>query len=73
MIILEILLTALSDQPQAILLRRRPISLNTLSNNDVVNRKFNFPNAVESSGYFSGNPVFVFYGHDKIALRYHLF
>jgi len=30
------LVTALSDQPQAILLRRRPISLNNLSSKDVV-------------------------------------
>ena len=36
MIILEMLVTALSDQPQATLLRRRPISLNTRSSNDIV-------------------------------------
>ena len=35
-IILDKFVTVLSDQPQAIFLRRRPISLNTLSNNDVV-------------------------------------
>ena len=36
MIILEMLVTALSDQPQAILLRRRPSSLNTRSNQDII-------------------------------------
>lgn len=33
---LDKLVTTLSDQPQAILLRRRPSSLNTLSNQDVI-------------------------------------
>ena len=36
MIILERLVTVLSAQPQAILLRRRPISLKTLSSKDIV-------------------------------------
>ena len=36
MIILEILVTASSHHPQAILFKRRPTSLNTLSNSDIV-------------------------------------
>jgi len=51
-IILEILVTAVSDHPQAILLRRRPISRNTLSSKEVV---FGFSLTV-GRGLLTANP-----------------